>query len=114
VSVRTPPADLEAAYAALRNVFVDDERVTAPSPTRGKFGTNGYKVNGKFFAMWAQGALVVKLPESEVDKAVAEGRGAPFTMGAGRVMRAWLVVHAPTSQWASISKRARDFVAGTL
>lgn len=106
--------DLEQAYAALSAVFADDEAVTAPSAKRGKFGTNGFKVHGKVFAMWAQGALVVKLPSAEVEASVADGRGERFTMGAGRVMREWLVVREPTSRWPDIVRRARAFVAGTL
>lgn len=86
--------------------------MSLPRDDGGRFGGRGLSVDGKVFAMWVRDALVVKLPASEVDAAVAAGRGERLTMGAGRVMKEWLVVHEPASRWRGIAERARRFVGG--
>lgn len=83
-----------------------------PAATGGKFGANGLRVDGKIFAMWVREAFVVKLPASDIEAAVAEGRGERLVMGKGRVMKEWLVVHEPPTSWRAIAERARKFVAG--
>lgn len=110
----TTPASsaAEAAYAALVRTFEGDPRITLPTGSRGKFGANGLKVDEKIFAMSMRGALVVKLPRIEIDAAVSEGRGERLSMGAGRVMKEWLVVREHEREWPAIARRARDFVAG--
>lgn len=107
-------SDSDAAYGALARGFADDPRVTLPTERRGKFGGNGLKVDGKVFAMWVRGALVVKLPRSEIDAAVAAARGERLSMGPGRVMKEWLVVHEARHRWPAIARRARAFVAGEI
>ena len=57
-----------------------------------RFGSNGLKVNGKLFALFTQGTLVVKLPPARVSILVAEGAGRPFDPGHGRLMKGWLTV----------------------
>jgi hypothetical protein len=99
----------EAAYAALASKLTADARVVVPSERRGKFGTNSFKVDGKVFAMWVRGALVVKLPQSEIDAAVAAERGERLSMGK-RVMKDWLVVHEDERRWPAIARRACAYV----
>lgn len=106
------PSGGDAAYAALARAFEGDPSVTPPNETRGKFGANGLRVDGKIFAMSVRGALVVKLPRNEIDDAVAAGRGERLSMGRGRVMKEWLVVHEAEDRWPAIARRARAFVAG--
>lgn len=101
----------DSAYRALAEAFVHDARVTPPVAGRGRFGSNGYKVDGKVFAMRVDGALVVKLPQREIAAAIAEGRGERLTMG-GRAMKEWLVVKSPPARWRAIAERARAFVGG--
>jgi len=101
----------EAAYAALASKLTADARVTPPADKRGKFGSNGFKVDGKVFAMWVRGALVVKLPQSEVDAAVAAERGERLSMGK-RVMKEWLVVREDEHRWPAIARRACAHVGG--
>lgn len=102
----------EQAYARLVRAFVRDPRVTTPEEPNGRFGTNGLRVDGKIFAMWVRGALVVKLPRKDVDHAVATQAGVRLEMGRGRVMREWLVVGEPERHWKSIAERARRYVGG--
>jgi hypothetical protein len=103
--------DGEAAYAALVRALATDARVTAPREKTGKLGTRGCKVDGKVFAMWVRGALVVKLAPSEVDAAVAAGRGERLVMGK-RAMKEWLVVHEHQRRWLALARRACVYVGG--
>jgi TfoX/Sxy family transcriptional regulator of competence genes len=47
-------------------------------PGARSFGSNGLKVNGKLFALFTQGTLVVKLPKDRAASLVASGVGKPF------------------------------------
>lgn len=105
------PLDGENAFAGLVRTFAGDRRITLPEAKRGKFGSNGLKVDGKIFAMWVRGALVVKLPQREVDDAVAAARGERLSMGRRHVMKEWLVVREDQRRWPAIVCRARQFVA---
>jgi TfoX/Sxy family transcriptional regulator of competence genes len=77
-----------------------------------KFGSNGLKVNGKLFALFTQGTLVVKLPKERVAALVANGDGKPFDPGHGRLMKEWLTVVSPKVSWSALAKEAHAFVAG--
>ena len=66
---------------------------------------------GRFFASLNKGAsaLIVKLPASRVEAAVASGEGEPFAPN-GRVFREWLAV--PTSRrdsWSAMLDEALAF-----
>jgi TfoX/Sxy family transcriptional regulator of competence genes len=76
-----------------------------------KFGSNGLKVNGKLFALFTQGTLVVKLPKARVDALVAKGDGKPFDPGHGRLMKEWLIIVSPKVSWSALAKEAHAFVA---
>jgi hypothetical protein len=62
--------------------------------------------------MLVDGKLVVKLPRARVQELVADGSGAPFDPGHGRVMREWAAI-APTDtdDWICLAQEARTFVA---
>jgi hypothetical protein len=77
-----------------------------------KFGSNGLKINGKLFALFTQGTLVVKLPKERVSALVASGVGAPFDPGHGRLMKEWLSVVSPGASWVDLAKEVHDFVKG--
>ena len=104
--------ELDPAYARLTRSFTGDERVTLPADKRGKFGSNGLKVDGKIFAMWVRGALVVKLPKADIDTLAAAGHGERLSMGPGRVIKEWLVVKQPERKWLELARRAHAFVGG--
>jgi TfoX/Sxy family transcriptional regulator of competence genes len=86
--------------------------VEAPSVSRGKFGTNGLKVNGKIFAMLVGGALVVKLPRERVDALVASGRAQRFDPGRGKLMKEWATLIGSEDQWLELAREAHRFVEG--
>jgi hypothetical protein len=77
-----------------------------------KFGSNGLKVNGKLFALFTQGTLVVKLRKERVAALVAEGVGRPFDPGHGRLMKEWLTIENPRASWLDLAREAHDFVKG--
>jgi hypothetical protein len=76
-----------------------------------KFGSNGLKVEGKLFALFTQGTLVVKLPRDRVASLVAQGVGQPFDPGHGRQMKEWLTVVNPKASWLALTKEAWEFVS---
>jgi hypothetical protein len=76
-----------------------------------KFGSNGLKINGKLFALFAQGTLVVKLPRDRLAALVAQGVGEPFDPGHGRLMKEWLTVVNPRVSWSDLVKEALHFVS---
>lgn len=96
-------------FADVVDAFRDDPRVTLPAPTRGAFGANALKVDGKIFAMEVGGALVMKLPRARVASLIEAGEGAPFGT-AGRVMKEWVAVTG--GPVVSLAREARAFVAG--
>ena len=81
-------------------------------PGARKFGSNGLKVNGKLFALFTQGTLVVKLPKDRVAALVASGVGKPFDPGHGRLMKEWLTVTSTKAPWIDLTKEAHRFVSG--
>lgn len=79
-------------------------------PRGRKFGSNGLKVDGKLFALFTQGTLVVKLPKDRVLALVASGVGKPFNPGHGRLMKEWLTVTSAKASWVGLAKEAYRFV----
>ena len=75
-----------------------------------KFGSNGLKANGKLFALFTQGTLVVKLPKDRVAGLIAQGHGKAFDPGHGRLMKEWLTVVDPKASWTVLAKEAHAFV----
>jgi hypothetical protein len=76
-----------------------------------KFGSNGIKVDGKLFALFTQGTLVVKLPKERVAALVASGVGKPFDPGHGRLMKGWLTVTSTKASWIDLAREAHGFVS---
>jgi hypothetical protein len=77
-----------------------------------KFGSNGLKANGKLFALFTQGTLVVKLPRDRVAALTSAKVGAPFDPGHGRIMKEWLAVTSPKASWTELAREAHRFVRG--
>ena len=75
-----------------------------------KFGSNGLKVNGKLFALFTQGTLVVKLPKERVTALIAAKAGKAFDPGHGRLMKEWVALTSPKASWIDLAKEAYRFV----
>jgi TfoX/Sxy family transcriptional regulator of competence genes len=113
-------AEPDPGIAKLVEVFRADPKLRAVAETFDassasghprKFGSNGLKVDGKLFALFTQGTLVVKLPKDRVAALVAKGDGKPFDPGHGRLMKEWLTVVSPKLSWSALAKEAHAFVA---
>jgi TfoX/Sxy family transcriptional regulator of competence genes len=113
-------AEPDPRIAKLIEVFRADPKLRAVAETFDassasrqprKFGSNGLKVDGRLFALFTQGTLVVKLPNERVAALVAKGDGKPFDPGHGRLMKEWLTVVSPKLSWSALAKEAHAFVA---
>jgi hypothetical protein len=114
-----PPTDARTAklLAALSAdpklaVVVREFEKTQAAGTGRKFGSNALKANGKLFALFTQGTLVVKLPNHRVAELVADGIGKPFDPGHGRLMKGWLTVVSTRASWLDLAREAHAFVSG--
>jgi hypothetical protein len=100
----------EERFAALVDELAGEPGVQPPQPSQGRlFGADTLKVNGKIFAMLAQGSLVVKLPAARVRELIAAEAGGPFDAGKGKPMREWLTA-APEADWQNLAREALKFV----
>ena len=75
------------------------------------FGSQGLRTGKKFFAIWWQEQLVVKLPPARLTELVEAGQAAPFEPMEGRPMNGWVVVD-PGADLAGLTDQARAYVEG--
>ncbi|HEX6658865.1 MAG TPA: hypothetical protein VF065_12320 [Ilumatobacter sp.] len=108
----SPMTDL--AHHEQRFWTVAEPLLQLPGVTRSTMmGLPCLRVNEAFFASWdrATGALLVKLPEAEVDRLVADGKADPFAP-AGRRFREWASIPVARSRaWPKVLERAFDHVS---
>ncbi|HEY2509415.1 MAG TPA: TfoX/Sxy family protein [Polyangiaceae bacterium] len=103
-------AALLDAFRSVKALAPIVEAFEGVKPSGRKFGSNGLKVNGKLFALFTQGTLVVKLPRERVAALVASRVGTPFDPGHGRLMKEWLAVTSAKASWVELAKEAHAFV----
>lgn len=101
-------SNMSEVHRFLCRVFENDSEVIQPQNAATRFGSRGFKVEGRVFAMEWDGALALKLPTHRVLTLVAQGNCAALDMG-GRKMREWIVVHDRTL-WPALTQEARQFV----
>jgi hypothetical protein len=94
-----------------------DELVGLPGvtpPAGGSdFGRSAIKVNGKIFAMFVRGHLVLKLPEDRVEELIASRHGSSFDANKGKPMREWLTLNASSDlAWLPLAREALSFASG--
>ncbi len=86
--------------------------VPGVTPPRGGsgFGRSALRWQGKIFAMFVRGRLVVKLPAVRVDDLVIAGEGVPFDANKGTPMREWLSLDPGSGlEWLPLAREALDF-----
>jgi hypothetical protein len=82
--------------------------------TRGTmFGCTGLRTGRKFFAVWWEEQLVVKLPAGRRDELAAAGQAEPFEPMPGRAMNGWVLVR-PDADWPGLVSEARAHVEAGL
>ena len=103
----------EERYAALVDELVGKAGAEPPAGGPQRFGSTSVKVNGKMFAMFSHGKLVVKLPEKRVAELAAAGTGEQWDAGKGRIQKEWMAL-APGAedQWLAVAHEALSFVGG--
>ncbi len=96
-------------FGDLVDELVGTEGVSPPRGGSG-FGRSALRFQGKIFAMFVRGRLVVKLPPERVSALVAAGDGVHFDANKGTPMREWLSLD-PDSQrpWLPLATEALDF-----
>lgn len=101
------------SYEEIVRILSEDPEVsyTAAGGMK-RFGASGeLRVGGKMFVFSSKGRLIVKLPQWRVAALIADGRGQPCEMGR-RTMREWVVIGPEwQSEWLSIARESRNFVA---
>ncbi len=71
------------------------------------------KVRGKIFAMSDGNRMVLKLPRARVDTLVASSRGRRYDPRRnGRLMKEWVVLSDPRTDWRDLAREALAFVGG--
>jgi hypothetical protein len=104
--VTTSPAD---RFQDLVDDLVGTDGVTPPRGGSG-FGRSALRFQGKIFAMFVRGRLVVKLPAERVEALAAAGAGVHFDANKGTPMREWLSVDPGSPRpWLPLATEALDF-----
>ena len=73
------------------------------------FGSKGLRTGTKFFAVWWQDQLVLKLPPARIEELTAAGQASGFEPMAGRRMNGWALMSGQ-ADWASLTSEACAFV----
>ena len=105
--------DREPRLAERYENLVDDlagqDGVTPPQGGGG-FGRSAIRFNGKIFAMFVRGQLVLKLPEERIDDLIAAGHGERFDANKGTPMREWLSIDRGRDEpWLPLAQEALSF-----
>jgi hypothetical protein len=101
------------AFERVAGAFEGEDGIALPEATRRAFGSNGIKVDGKLFALFTKGTLVLKLPAPRVAALIDAGRGAPFETGGGRIMKEWVALRGGATGWVALAREAHTFVAAS-
>ena len=102
----TERTEIDVRFAPVVRAFDRTRHITA-----GKlFASYGLKVDGKIFAMFGRGRLVVKLPKERVDEMVGAGKAERFDPGHGRVMKEWAAFQGEEARWVELAREAYEFV----
>jgi len=87
------------------------ETAVGGSVTQGTmFGSKGLRTGRKFFAIWWNEQLVVKLPPARLTELVEAGDGQPFEPMEGRRMNGWIVL-GDSADCPPVVEEARAYVA---
>ncbi|MDJ0916363.1 MAG: hypothetical protein QNJ05_01280 [Woeseiaceae bacterium] len=94
-------------YQSVKDHFANDSRVTVNAGR----GAQGIKVTvgnkEKMIIMFSKGDLLLQMPPASVDELVKNGKGLPYEVSPGRVMKDRIVVPASKNRsWQSLCERA--------
>lgn len=101
----------EEGFEDLVEQFTGRPGITPPGATGG-FGRTALRADGRIFAMFVRGELVLKLPRTRVDELVDGGHGVRFDANKGAPMKEWLALSEASPQpWGELAEEALEFVA---
>ncbi len=107
VATETDP--VRARYEDLVDALMGIDGVTPPRGGSG-FGRSALRYNGKIFAMFVRGRLVLKLPADRVTGLAESCDGVPFDANKGTPMREWLSLDPGSGQsWQALAEEAIAF-----
>jgi hypothetical protein len=101
-------SDPSEVQTFLCGFFENDAEVVQPQIGAARFGSRGFKVAGRVFAMESNGALALKLPVGRVSALTDQGKCVALSMG-GRRMKEWVLVN-DRAIWPILAQEAREFV----
>jgi hypothetical protein len=100
----------EERFEAVVDEFTGQPGITPPGATGG-FGRGALRANGRIFAMFVRGQLVLKLPKPRVDDLVDAGHGVRFDANKGTPMKEWLALSNDSElAWPDLAREALEFV----
>jgi len=101
----------EDRYEDLVDELIGADGVAPPRGGSG-FGRSALRFQGKIFAMFVRGRLVLKLPAERVEELIAAGEGIHFDANKGTPMREWLSLDADSARpWLALATEALEFVS---
>ena len=110
--VRDESADAvtpETRFDDLVDELIGTDGVTPPRGGSG-FGRSALRYQGKIFAMFVRGRLVVKLPARRVDELIGAGDGLHFDANKGVPMKEWFSLDPGSGRaWLPLAREALDF-----
>ena len=102
-------AGSQERFTDLVDELVGVDGVTPPHGGSG-FGRSALRFQGKIFAMYVRGALVLKLPAGRVEALVRAGEGVHFDANKGTPMREWLSLEPRSAlPWLPLATEALDY-----
>lgn len=103
------PIAAQQRFEDLVDEMIGEAGVTPPGEGSG-FGRSALRWEGKIFAMFVRGELVLKLPEGRVDELIGQGEGVRFDANKGTPMREWISLDTSSSQpWLPLAREALAF-----
>lgn len=94
-------------YIELKTHFSNDPQVVV---NEGR-GAQGIKHNGKMFAMFYKGDLVIKLSPKRIKELIGSGEGTPFDPGTGKPMKDRVLIPSLKKDlWISLTEESKAYV----
>ena len=93
-------------YKVLKDHYSNDPRVTVNSGT----GAQGIKIKiknkDKMLIMFFKGDLLLQMPAATVDELIEKGKGLPYEVSTGRIMKERILVPASKKRsWILLCER---------
>ena len=94
-------------YKPLKDHFADDPRVTVNSGKGAQGIKTSVKSKEKMIIMFSKGDLLLQMPAASIDELVRKGKGLPYEVSPGRIMKDRIVIPASKKRsWKSLCERA--------